>query len=76
MINSLPRVIERRRQLYAEEMKEKQIYGQPVDLNYRTLEKESTRAKDKRTNGIISINGIAKDQDPLRDPSEKRIEYM
>jgi hypothetical protein len=47
-----------------------------VDLNYRTLEKESTRAKDKRTNGIISINGIAKDQDPLRDPSEKRIEYM
>ena len=39
-------------------MKEKGITAQVVDLKYRVLTKESTRAKQKRTESLISLNGI------------------
>lgn len=60
LIYTNPHIIKRRKEQLADEMKEKKIYGQIVEVKGRTLEKESTRARKKRLEGITSIEGILK----------------
>ena len=45
LIDNTPGVIARRKKYYEKIIKEKNIYSLPVDLKYRTLQKESTRSK-------------------------------
>ena len=60
LIDNTPGVMARRRQYYEKIMKEKNIYGLPVDLKYRTLEKESTKSIQKRKNSLETIKGVHK----------------
>lgn len=45
-------------------MKDKKIYGNVIQLKVRGAGKESTKAREKRLNGITSIEGVQKDIKP------------
>lgn len=60
MLESSHTVTQSRRKFYANEMKEKGIYGQNIDLKFRLLTKESTRSAEKKKLGMTSIEGIEK----------------
>jgi len=55
-----PAAYAHRIKFYEKEIKEKGIQGQEVDIKYRVLVKESTKAKQKRTEGLTSLEGIEK----------------
>jgi hypothetical protein len=45
-------------------MKDKKIYGNVIQLKVRGAGKETTRAREKRLNGITSIEGVHKQMKP------------
>lgn len=61
MLETSHTVTQNRRRYYSNEMKQKGIYGQYIDLKYRVLTKESSRSLEKKKSGMISIEGIEKD---------------
>ena len=66
-IDDGPFVQERRRQFYEKEMKQKNIYGNIIELKVRGAGQESTRAREKRLKGIASIEGVHKERNKLKE---------
>jgi hypothetical protein len=60
LLQESPTVTRNRRKYYAKEMREKNIYGQHIDIKYRVLTKESTRSLQKKKDSMLSIEGIEK----------------
>lgn len=48
MIEMNPNVVERRKKMYKEEMKKKNIYGRIVEVKMRRLEDEGLKAKREK----------------------------
>lgn len=76
LLQESPTVTRNRRKYYAKEMKEKNIYGQHIDIKYRVLTKESTRSLQKKKDSMLSIEGIEKEGKPPQDNIVIKPEYI
>jgi hypothetical protein len=56
-----PRNVESRKKIYAQEIKDKNIYGRMIEVRCSGLKTESTKSKIYKKESIEAIPGVKKD---------------